>query len=181
MDEGAALGSWVRRYLENGIANLESLPAYRGSYLFISSVRAAKKPVIDQWAINYAPDRDFPRLVAERIRKRLERDLSSKPPDIVYGPYYEKAIKSAYQYAFWGSLRLDDTWVLGREAVQEEGEAPKETLFWGFILLSIPRETLEIQVSELLSKIVPGTTPRTATKEQAAAFEYVKEHFFEQF
>jgi hypothetical protein len=182
-DEGASMALWLRRYLENGIAGVENLDIYRGSYLFIASIRSARLPVIDQWTQNYVSDRDFSRLVAERIQKRLEQDLPGRPPDKVYGPNYFNTVKAAYQNTFWGARQLDQTWTLAIRIVEGEDAEPAPPQYWGFILVSIPRETLEIQINELLSKIPVPTVKGewTATKEQNAAFGYVRERFFEQF
>lgn len=180
--QGVVQPLWLREYLDNGIAGCESLAAYSGSYLFIASIHSTRLPVVLQWAENYYPDRDFSRLAAERIQKRLERDLTDRIPDKVYGPNYEKAIKAVHYNAFWGAMRLDDSWVEA-VSVPDGDEKPKEPHYWGFILVSIPRETLEIQVNELLSKISNSKTSggRSATKDQNAAFEYVKGNFFDLF
>ena len=180
--EGRVLAPWLRNYLENGIDGSESLAIYQGSYLFIASIRSAKLSVIHQWAGNYAPDRDFSRLAAGRIQKRLDRDVI-RPPDKVYGPNYETTLKAAYANSFWGAMRLDDSWVLALSIVEDEDTGREERHYWGFILVGIPRETLEIQVNELLSKISNSTTRggRSATKEQNAAFESVKGNFFDRF
>ena len=182
-NEGRVLPVWLRRYLENGIAGPESMAVYQGSYLFIASIHSVRQPVITQWLANYHPERDFSRLAAQRIQKRFELNLTDKPPDMVYGPNYEKAIKAAFGHMFWGAQRLDDSWILALPAVQDEVAGPEQPQYWGFILVSIPRETLEIQVNELLSKVSNSKTKggRTATKEQNAAFDHVKDRFFDHF
>ena len=182
-NEGANLALWLRRYLDNGIAGTESLAAYQGSYLFIASIRSTRLPVITQWLANYYPERDFTRLVAQRIQKRFEQGLTDKPPDMVYGPNYEKVVKAAFVQLFWGAMQLDDSWILALPAIQDEDAEPEPAHYWGFILVSIPRETLEIQVNELLSKVSNSKTKggRSATKEQNTAFDHVKERFFERF
>jgi hypothetical protein len=173
-DAGAALAPWLRSYLNNGIAAIESLAAYRTSYLFVARVRSTNIRVVNQWIDNFSADHDFSRLAVDRIRARLERDLSVGPDDF-YGPYYEKTIKAAYGRSFFGGRRLDDSWVLGTE--QREGASP---LYWGFILVGIPKDTLEIQVNELL-KEVGNSGGKEATHDQGSAFEDVAEQFFEQF
>ena len=178
-DEGAVLAPWLRSYLENGIIESELLALYQGSYLFIASIRSLRQPVINQWTANYSLDRDFSRLVAARIQKRLENGLSERPPDMVYGPNYESSLKAAYRNSFWGAIKLDESWILAVPAVIEEDTVPEIPHYWGFILVSIPRETLEIQVVELLSRV--SKEGSSAAKEQNAAFDYVKERFFDQF
>jgi hypothetical protein len=173
-EAGAVLAPWLRSYLNNGIAAAESINAYRNSYLFIAQIRSTNVQVVNQWIRNFSPDRDFSRLAADRIRARLERDLSLSP-DEYYGPYYEKTVKAAYQTSFWGARRQDDCWVLGTE-LHIAGGTP---VYWGFILLSIPRDTLEIQINELLKGI--EDSGKKAVKDQDSAFEDMRDHFFEQF
>jgi len=184
-DEGAPLASWLRSYLQNGIAGVESLASYGGSYLFVARIYSANRLVINQWIGNFSPERDFSRLVAERIRIRLERGLSIDPNDL-YGRAYESLVKEAYRTSFWGGQRIDDSWVRGLQIRQDQdetleiegaGEADPPR-FWGFVLVSIPKDTLEIQISTLLQAARGGSG---TSREQNAAFEQVKEHFFEQF
>jgi len=184
-EEGAPLASWLRAYLQDGIAGVESLAPYSDSYIFVARIYSANRLVINQWLASFSPERDFSRLVAERIRIRLERGLSIDPID-VYGRAYEGFVKEAYRTSFWGGQRNDDFWVRGlqinrngAETLENEGfgeaEAPR---FWGFIMVSIPKDTLEIQISTLLQAARGGSG---ASREQNAAFDHVKEHFFEQF
>ena len=181
--EGVNMPLWLSGYLENGIAEAESLADYQGSYLFIASIHSTRLPVVNQWLDNYRIERDFTRLAAARIKQRFEYGLTDRPPDKVFGPNYEKAIKAAYGFSYWGAMRLDDSWVLAVPADQDEDAIPEEPQYWGFILVSIPRETLAIQMIELLSKISNSKTRggRAATKEQNAAFEHVKERFLDHF
>jgi hypothetical protein len=174
-DAGAALAPWLRSYLNNGIAAVESLDAYRSSYLFVAQVRSTNARVVNQWIRNFSPEHDFSRLAVDRIRARLERDLSLGP-DEYYGPNYEKAVRAAYKTSFFGARRQDDTWVLGTD-LQSAGEA--SPVYWGFILLSIPRDTLEIQINEVHKGI--ENSGRKATKDQNSAFQEVRDHFFVQF
>jgi len=174
-DEGAALAPWLRSYLQNGAAEAEKLPSYRDSYLFIAGIYSNSLAVIQQWAKNFSAERDFSRMVARRIRIRLERDLEIDPNDW-YGPAYESLISAAYRTSFWGGQHIDDSWVRGTQIIQNQDEEIQNTKYWGFILASIPRDTLEIQISALLQK-----TQGTGTKEQNGCFEEVKGHFFDRF
>ncbi|MCL1815126.1 MAG: hypothetical protein FWG27_04840 [Treponema sp.] len=181
-DEEAVMAPWFQSYLENGISGPESMADYQGSYLFVASIRSTNLTVIDQWLRIFSSERDFSRLAAERIQHRLNR-VSGNPPDVVYGSNYTRAVKAAHENVFWGTLRVDDTWVFGSPVVTDEDAELQKPLYWGFILVSIPRETLEIQVLELLAKITtsPAGRGRMATREQNAAFNQVRERFFEDF
>ena len=184
-NEGAPLAPWFRSYLGNGIAGVESLEAYKNTYVFVARIHSARRLVVTQWFENFSPERDFSRLIAERIRTRLDRGLTIDPNE-VYGPVYQSLVKAAYRTSFWGGQRDDDSWVRGLQTVRNEGgafengtfgeaEAPQ---YWGFVLVSIPKDTLEIQISALLqsTKGIGG-----ASREQIAAFDQVKERFFDQF
>ena len=182
-DEGAALAPWLGNYLQNGIAGIESMTAYRGSFLFVASVHSASLPVVQRWLENYSTEKDFSRLVAQRIQKRFEFNVTGKPPDMVYGSNYEKVIKAAFYNTFWGAKRLDDFWVYAVSVKEDQGTTRNNTWYWGFILIGVTRDSLEIQINELLSRVNSSASGgnRTAIKEQNAAFDYVKGHFFEQF
>jgi len=174
-DEGAALAPWLRSYLKNGAAEVEKLPSYHDSYLFIARIFSGNLTVIQQWSKNFSPERDFSRMVAQRIRDRLDRNLEIEPNDW-YGPAYESLVSAVYRTSFWGGQRIDDSWVRGIQTIQNQDEEIKNTQYWGFILAAIPKDTLEIQISALLQKI-----RGTGTKEQNACFEEIKGHFFDRF
>jgi len=184
-EEGAPQALWFRSYLQSGITGVESLASYSDSYIFVARIYSANRLVIDQWLGSFSPERDFSRLVAERIRVRLERGLSIDPIDL-YGRGYESLVKEAYRTSFWGGQRVDDFWVRGFQINRDEAETLEiggageadSPRFWGFILMNIPKDTLEIQISALLQAIKGGSG---ASREQNAAFDQVKEHFFEQF
>jgi len=174
-EQGAAQAPWLRSYLQNGTAEAEKLPSYQDFYLFIAGIYSANLMVVQQWVKNFSPERDFSRLVARRIRIRLDRDLIIDPNDW-YGPGYASLISTAYRTSFWGGQRIDDSWVKGTQTIQNQDEEIQNTQYWGFILAAIPRDTLEIQISALLQK-----TQGTGTRDQNKRFEDLKGHFFDQF
>jgi hypothetical protein len=174
-ENGAALAPWFRAYLEGGIGAAESLEPYRNSYLFVAVIRSPDLAVITQWVRNFSPEQDFSRLAAERIRTRLERDLSVSPANF-YGANYTGILRAIYRTVFWGARKENDSWIFGSPP-GAEGEPP---LYWGFILVSIPRDTLEIQVHKLLGDL-KNSNEKTATKSQNEAFDAVRGRFFEGF
>jgi hypothetical protein len=175
-ENGASLAPWLRSYLSGGIPGAEALEAYQGSYLFVSITRSSDRAVISQWVKNFSPDQDFSRLAAVRIRARLDRELSARGPNEYYGPGYDLAVRAAYRRVFWGARKENDSWVLGSSA----GEGSAGTAeYWGFILVSVPKDSLEIQIHELLGEIKISKTG--ASREQQAVFDNVREYFFERF
>jgi hypothetical protein len=176
-ENGAALAPWLRAYLEGGIGAAESLEPYRNSYLFVAAIRSPDLAVITQWVRNFSPDQDFSRLAAERIRTRLERDLTVSPAHF-YGANYTRILRAIYRTVFWGARKENDSWIFGTPVDAENGGDPP--LYWGFILVSIPRDSLEIQVHKLLGDL-RNSTEGAATKTQNDAFDTVRTHFFEGF
>jgi hypothetical protein len=179
-ENGAALAPWFRAYLEGGIDAAESLEPYRTSYLFVAVIRSPNLAVITQWVRNFSADQDFSRLAAERIRARMERDLTVSP-DTFYGPQYNRILRTIYRTVFWGARKENDSWIFGPTLeVKEKGGALDPPLYWGFILISIPKESLEIQVNKLLGDL-KNVDEKTATRVQTEAFEDLRIHLFEGF
>ena len=179
---GTGITPWLYSYLQNGIVGPESMNVYQGNYLFIASMRSSRLPVINQWIENYSHEHNFSRLVAGRIQNRLHLEISGIPPEMVYGPNYARVVKAAYETRFWGSRRLAETWIFALTAGQNETMETEDInipMYWGFILLAVPQETLEIQIVELISRA--SSAYREATREQNAAFGQVRENFFERF
>ena len=180
-ESGANIAPWLRRYLEEGIIGVESMSAYQGQYIFIAKTSSRNMMVINQWMENYSYERDFSRLVAERIQSRMNRNLPDLSPEVYYGTHYARTVRAAYEARFSGNRRLDDSWVLAIAKGQTETTPLQEQRYWGFILISIPRTVLETQISELLSGLLSSATNRSATRSQNAAFAQLRENFFEQF
>jgi hypothetical protein len=175
-ENGASLAPWLRSYLSGGIPGAEALEPYQGSYLFVTMIRSSEQAVISQWVRNFSADQDFSKLAAARIRARLDKELSFRGPNEYYGPSYDAAVRAAYRRVFWGARKENDSWILGTLAGEEDAGAAE---YWGFILVSIPKDSLEIQVHELLAGIRPPKAREP--REQHEAFDNVKEYFFERF
>ena len=168
--ELGALPAWLRSYLEGGLSAAEALADYEGFYLFVAVVHSPSLRVVEQWLEQFDPRRDLSRLAAERIKTRLDRDAPVDPVQW-YGPGYERTVKAAYRTGFWGGRLRDDTWVLARENGGAAGQ------YWGFILLVIPRDLLEIQINSLLQTI-SAAGGRDVSR---GNFDTVRGHFFDGF
>ncbi|MDR2766700.1 MAG: hypothetical protein LBB82_00075 [Treponema sp.] len=162
-EAGLSLPAWLRTYLNGERTALEA-EIYALSYAFISENRNTRLPVINQWLRNFRIDYDVSRLIAARIRSRFDQNLQVLP-DEVYGRNYQAAVKAAYATVFWGARREDDCWILDSDGV-----------YHGYILILVPRDTLEIQIKALMSSIKTDSG-----RDQDQAFKGVVEHFFENF
>ncbi|MDR2471586.1 MAG: hypothetical protein LBD09_05700, partial [Treponema sp.] len=181
--EAGPLEPWLRSYLSGGIAACESLEAYRGSYLFVARVYSLDREVVTQWLEHFSPEQDFARLAAERIRLRMDR--MDRDPAVSsgekYGPYFEQTLRAAYGFSWRGSRRAGGGWVRGTVSGEDRewGRFPPEPLYWGFVLMAIPRDTLEVQISGLLAGVEQSLAGKREGREYRGAFENLKERFFE--
>jgi hypothetical protein len=162
-EAGLALPVWLRTYLDRERTALET-ELYALSYAFVSENRSTRLSVINQWLRNFRTDYDVPRLIAARIRSRFDQNLRALP-DEVYGRSYQAAVKAAYATVFWGARREDDCWILDSGGV-----------YHGYILILVPKDTLEIQIKALMSSIKTDSG-----HDQDQEFKSVVEHFFETF
>ena len=177
---------WVNLYLDtkDGITRLEALNQYSGRYIFIGESRGSNFNALEQWAKNYSPAQDFPRLLAQRVENRLVSS-STLYPDDEYGEYFETLIKivsnEEYQAdkgeAFW----IKQKKIPGNEDEEnfEEAVTVSDTeRYKFFILLSIDRDTLQEQLLRLMTGI---RTEKPPTREQASAINRIQASFFEGF
>jgi hypothetical protein len=165
--EGRALPPWLRTYLSGGKAALEA-DRYALSYIFVTENRNSRLSVINQWLRNFRTDYDVSRLIAARIRTRLDMGQGQSlkaMPDKVYGRNYQAAVKAAYSTVYWGAEREENCWILDADGT-----------YRGYILILIPQDTLEIQIKALL-----GSIKTTSTHDQDQEFKAVVDHFFENF
>ncbi|MDR1388844.1 MAG: hypothetical protein LBJ31_02585 [Treponema sp.] len=161
-EAGQNLPPWLLQHLA-GERIETSYPLF---FCFVHETRG-RLDVISQWMRNFKPDYDVSRLIAARIRLRLDQySIGQDPgatPDQVYGRSYEDAVKTAYNTVFWGAERSGECWILDAEGV-----------YRGYILILIPRDTLAIQIKALLASI---RTDSARDQEFARAIE----RFFERF
>jgi hypothetical protein len=174
MASGQALPRWVEAYLAEGNAGPEALPEYEYMYAFIAENSGPSPGPLETWRRNFDVKRTFPRLAAARIRFRFIRGLETGA-DEVYGGYYQAAVKAAYRTDYAGPWKETDFWIL-----EEPGENPeragKDGRYRYFVFVLVPKDTFESEVREILEQI-----ENRGTRDQASAFNRVRENFFEGF
>jgi hypothetical protein len=168
---------WVDVYLEGGIPALEALPAFQGKYLFMGENTGTNLRALFQWSEGFSVRQDLPRLVAARVQARISR-IGAGRADAEYGRFYERAVKESADAVFIGAEREAAFWVLkAYDEPAADADAARKR-YDHYILISIPRSTLEIQLNASFLRAAVDTNP---SREQAAAVNRLQDAFYEGF
>ncbi|MDR0554245.1 MAG: hypothetical protein LBG76_05535 [Treponema sp.] len=171
-ESGEALPEWVSQYLSGGIAGVEALPEYAGAYVFIEETVSARINALNQEALGFSLNQDFPRLVAARVLARLTGAAGGEP-DRIYGRYFEDLVKNSIDAGYSGARIEADFWLLRR--YEEEDGTDSTPMYSFFLLVRIERNLLKSQLNKILNTAAQGT------REQIQAIERLKTNFYEDF
>jgi len=182
------LPAWVHGYLDRGVGGIETLDTYHDKYVFVGKNRGVNFNALQQWANGFTVAQDLPRLIVQRVERRLVASAALYPDD-EYGEYYAHMIKrvsdeeypaAVKEYTFWTKQRR-----IPAEAENEENanpETPPENVvverYEFLILFSIDRDAFQTQINNIMMDIKTTITP---TKEQTAAINKIRLTFFEGF
>ncbi|MDR2159337.1 MAG: hypothetical protein LBP23_04630 [Treponema sp.] len=166
---------WVRRFLNGGNREVETMFRYRGRYVFVAAGRGSSLEPLQYWVEEFSEQRDFPRLVAIRIEERLAAAAALYPDD-EYGEFFETMVKRASNASYEGVRREESHWLRRQFLTEDEdaGEAPYDF----FVLVSVDKEELATRIEEMLND---PRGIRTPTRYQAAAVDRIRENFFDGF
>jgi hypothetical protein len=167
---------WVSRYVSAGLAGIEALPEYAGRYVFVSRQLGNSLEPLRLWAAGFSVERDFPRLVSERIQKRFIAGSNGNPGE-EYGRYFEAVVKNASDAVFAGPSRESGFWIKER-IFEDDGVSPAGEVYEYLIMASIDRETLRQQIDMLL---ITTRLDKPLTRDQAAAAMRLRLNFYEGF
>ena len=195
---GASIPEWAELWLnsensESGIHAIEALDAYRDRYVFISRNIGNNFNALTQWSKGFSPEQDFPRFAAARIEARLSNSVPF--PDNEYGAFYETLVRTAADASWYGAVRVDDFWIHRefRAGSGEDGEpsganepntqenltsSPAREVWEFLILVTIDRTLFASQLDDIFRNMDLKPVP---SRDQAAAVNKVKDHFFEGF
>jgi hypothetical protein len=177
---------WVLRYYSRELRTLETPRAYGGKYLFIGRSRGDNLNVLRQWINGFSLVQDMPRLVAQRVERRLIVTASLYPDD-EYGEYFETLIKkisdgeypgAVVEQTFWVKRKLIPRDEESNTGVELENENIISERYESLILISINKDMLQKQIQEIIEGIKTTTPP---TREQTAAINGIRQSFFEGF
>ena len=185
-----AIPEWVGLYLEgesrkNSYTRIETLGNMAGKYVFIGDNRGGNINILNQWANGFSPAYDLPRLVAQRVERKLIAAATLYPDD-EYGEYYVSMIRKVSDGEFSGAVNEQVFWVK-RRLILPENESENEFTaadptaterYEIFILISIDRDTLQRQLREIMAE---ARSSVSVNRDQSAAITRVQNTFFEGF
>jgi hypothetical protein len=172
---GGEIPQWVDVYMSRDTAAIEALPEYQNKYVFVASNEGSNFYALSQWSTGFMVRRDLPRLVASRILARLTAGTTENP-DTIYGSFFEEAVKKSFDSFYTGAIREDDFWLLV-QYLEADGETLNREVYRFLILITIDKAPLESQINGILSTIPADT----ATRDQTAAINHVKETLYQGF
>jgi hypothetical protein len=178
--------AWLRGYLDRGIQGIESMDAYSGKYVFVGENRGNNINVLQQWADGFTTVQDLPRLIVQRVEKRLVASASLYPDD-EYGEYFAYLIKKLSDGEYPGADKEQIFWIKQKKipvSVEntDYSEAPPANddpeRYEFFVLITINKESLQKVIQKIMADIKTSKAP---TKQQKTAINAINQSIFEGF
>jgi len=178
--------AWLRGYLDKGIQGIESMDTYRGKYVFVGENQGNNINILQQWANGFSTAQDLPRLIVQRVEKRLVASATLYPDD-EYGEYFASLIKKISDGEYPGASKEQTFWIRQKKIPNkvendEDSEAPPANdnleRYEFFVLITMERETLQKTIQKIMADIKTNTAP---TRQQKAAISIINQTFFEGF
>jgi hypothetical protein len=184
--QGNGIPVWLRGFLDKGIQGIESLDTYSGKYVFVGENRGNNINVLQQWADSFTTAQDLPRLIVQRVEKRLIAPAALYPDD-EYGEYFSYLIKKVSDEEYQGAKKEQIFWIKqkkipGSVENDEYTETPSADdeleRYEIFVLITVDKESLQIAIQKIMANIKTNTAP---TRQQRAAINNINQTFFEGF
>jgi hypothetical protein len=152
------------------------MSAYRDKYVFVGEDTGTNLNALRQWSSGFSVAQDLSRMVSRRVQDRFAGAAAGSPDD-AYGRYFENVVKSSSDATYTGARKETDFWLLKRY-FNADGKTVNREEYEYYVLVSIDKATLERQINDVLNGVNADTPP---TREQATAYDRVKEAFYEGF
>jgi hypothetical protein len=175
-DAGENIPLWVNRYLEGGIAALESMTQFEGSYVFVAENSGTNLNALIQWSQNFSPAQDAATMVARRVQARFPGSNAGSP-DGEYGRYFENLVRAVADTLYRNAQRGQDFW-FQKQYSGGNGETTTEETYVFFILVTIDKAVLKAQLEPVLLEASEGIQ---LTRDQTTAINRLRESFFDGF
>jgi hypothetical protein len=173
---GQDVPEWVTRYISDGLTGVEAMPAYSDKYVFVGEDTGTNLNALRQWSSGFSVAQDLSRMVSRRVQDRFAGAAAGSPDD-AYGRYFENVVKSSSDATYTGARKETDFW-LQKRFFNPDGKTVSREVYEYYVLVSINKATLERQINDVLNGVNADTPP---TREQATAYDRVKEAFYEGF
>jgi hypothetical protein len=176
-ESGEEIPRWVNRYLEGGIAGLETMDEFAETYVFVAENSGMNFNALTQWSRRFSPDQDIAQLVARRVQARFPGSDAGSP-DHEYGRYFENLVRFAADVFYEGAERKADFWFQKGYAAGD-GENPEEEEAYVFlILITIDQTALRTQLEPVLARAAEDIQ---TTRDQSSAINRLRASFFDGF
>jgi hypothetical protein len=173
---GQDVPDWVTRYIAGGLSGVEAMPEYEGKYVFVGEDSGGNLNALRQWSSGFSVAQDISRMVSRRVQDRFAGAAAGSPDD-AYGRYFENVVKSSSDASYSGARKETDFWIKKRY-FKADGKTVDREVYDYYILVSIDKTLLEQQINNVLNNVSADVPP---TREQATAYDRVKEAFYEGF
>ena len=174
-DQNQEIPLWVDVYETGGIVMLEG-DRNQNVYFFISKNSGTNFNALQQWLSAFRISHNFARLVSARIQERFTL-ASTTFPDQDFGAYFEAVIKASSDAVYYGAVKEDDFWIK-KQYLEEDMVTVAREVYEFFILVSIERNTLVLQINNILDNTKTVLPP---TREQSVAIQRLRANFFVNF
>jgi hypothetical protein len=178
--------AWLLGYLDKGIQGIESMDTYRNKYVFVGENQGNNINALQQWADGFTTAQDLPRLIVQRVEKRLVASASLYPDD-EYGEYFAYLIKKVSDGEYPDANKEQIFWIK-QKRISNSGENNENAeaspvnddpeRYGFFVLITINKESLQEVIQKIMADIKTNTAP---TKQQRAAINIINQTFFEGF
>jgi len=177
---------WLRSYLDSGIQGVEALDTYNGKYVFVGENQGNNINALQQWGNGFTTAQDLPRLIVQRVEKRLTASADLYPDD-EYGEYFAYLIKRISDGEYPEADKEETFWIKQKKIPDSgENDAYSETppsndeteRYDFFVLITIRKESLQKTIQTIMADIKTNTAP---TRQQRAAITAINQTFFEGF
>jgi len=154
--------------------------------VFVGENRGNNINVLQQWADGFSTAQDMPRLIVQRVEKRLVASASLYPDD-EYGEYFAYLIKKVSDGEYQGADKEQIFWIKQKKIPgsgnnDENAEAPPANddpeRYEIYVLITMDKESLQKTIRKIMADIKTNTSP---TRQQRAAISNINQTFFEGF
>jgi hypothetical protein len=177
----AEIPEWARSWFRGDVREIESRDEFFGKYVFIGENRGSNFFSLQQWANSFNVAQDLPRLVAQRVERRLISTASLYPDD-EYGEYFEVFMKRVSDEEISGAVKEQVFWLKRKIIYNEEDNENAEQYFMAeteryefLTLVSIDKGVLQEQILNIMLGIKTRVPP---TNDQDAAINRINNTFF---
>jgi hypothetical protein len=145
---GGPLPEWAERYMQGGNRLVEEMPEFYDSHVFVREDAGTSLAALERLSLHYDVEKDFPRLAALRVIRRLA-EMGGGVPSTEFGQYQQAAARAVADAEWTGAYRADASMLRIKTAAEGTETEERET-FLSLTLVVINRALFRSQLEPLL-------------------------------